>query len=223
MAFLASFSSHIRQCQVVHENSSVMDSDDDCPHSGCPQCGLVFTKVNHLIKHSKVCGKHDVDAENCECSDNEEGSEVSDEMDREDDESDGGENNEELAFESFKDEALNLIHSSEEWKEKVMAHVQLGEGEEKAVEMVDAEYSNEIGNKALKLYRNYLIRDIFLMNGPAHAAVRETMLSYWDDGYSAKTSFQLAIAAHKPDLEVLLDEESEDEKSHEMDSDTDMN
>ena len=75
-----------------------MDQNED-DQMACQSCGIVFTSVGHLVKHSKGCQQDD----------QHEDSDGSREEVDEEEEEDDGENLEESAFSDFRLEAVNEV------------------------------------------------------------------------------------------------------------------
>ena len=79
----------------------------------CDSCGIVFTSVGHLVKHSKVCNKDDQHGD----GDSDDSKEEVEE-DEEEEEGDSEDNLEERAFSVFRQEAINEIRETDAWEAK---------------------------------------------------------------------------------------------------------
>ena len=87
-----------------------MDQNED-DQMACDSCGIVFTSVGHLVKHSKGCQKDD---QHRDSDDSRE--EV--EEDEEEEEKDSEDNLEESAFSDFRMDAIDEIRETEAWEAK---------------------------------------------------------------------------------------------------------
>ena len=178
-----------------------MDQDDD-DQLACDNCGIVFTSVGHLVKHSKECQK-DNKHEDSDSSKAEE--------EEEDEEEDEEENLEESAFSVFRLEAVNEVRETEEWGAKYNEFIGEGEEEDNAAKLTDGEFEKLIIKTGERLYRNHLVNALFLQNGEVHKGVSDAVWEYCSKGYTPKKAAKLAIKDNLSNVRVLLEDEEDDD------------
>ena len=178
---------------------------------GCKSCGVLFTTLNHLLRHSKECCQGSKQAG------------TNQPVEEEEEESDSdGENQEESAFSNFRWEAINRVRESEDWEDKYNDLVREGKEEDNARELADREFEKRIVKIAEKMYREYLTNGLLLLNGDVHGNVREALMEYWDKGYNARKASKLAVNDHLVNVRMLLEgEDEEDDSTDESEDSTD--
>ena len=95
----------------------------------CDSCGILFTSVGHLVKHSKDCQKDD------QRGDSDDSRDEVEEEDEGEEEENSEDNLEESAFSEFRLDATDLIRETEAWEAKYNEFIREGEEEDNAVKL----------------------------------------------------------------------------------------
>ena len=189
--------------------------DENTP--ACETCGMVFSTINHLIHHTKnthwkqfseekattdgMCREKDDKCEDTESSEEET-------------------DDEEIAFQNFRQMAADKVQDTEERQEAYEKFLAVGEDEDSAVLSANEELKDECIKEALEMYRQYLENGLLLQNGAVHNDVRRDLNDYWDSGYNATKAARLAVKKHRNMLEEFF-EDDDDVDDDDVDDDDD--